>query len=78
MGFAMGFYMGLGQTDTRFSDLEQSFLRMFFMFVEGLLCTEDTFFRENSLDSRALIWNRKVGSRAGAGGWDWKFEGYSL
>ena len=77
MGFAMGFYMGLGQTDTRFSDLEQSFLRMFFMFVEGLLCTEDTFFRENSLDSRALIWNRKVGSRAGAGDWDWKFEGYS-
>merc|ERR1719375_2723916 len=28
--------MGLGQTDTRFSDLEQSFLRMFFMFVEGI------------------------------------------
>jgi len=36
LGFAMGFYMGLGQTDTRFSDLEQSFLRMFFMFVEGI------------------------------------------
>jgi hypothetical protein len=35
-GFGVGFYVGLGQTDQRFARLEQSFLRLFFMFVEGI------------------------------------------
>jgi hypothetical protein len=35
-GFGVAFYVGLGQTDQRFARLDQSFLRLFFMFVEGI------------------------------------------
>merc|ERR1719428_2075404 len=34
-GFGVAFYVGLGQTDQRFARLQPSFLRLFFMFVEG-------------------------------------------